>query len=330
MVVYRYELTKVLRNALQSLNPQPSPDALTIAYGIHQQLVEKGRMYEFFDARFQPSIPDDDGRLQPFKPGKILLCDIDQGNLTVPIFTKFFRRRAVPRECAVCTESLYEIDFETEDEWLVSCEGFYGPWMWKILLFPGKATLSCCDHEINTCRDCWARHIKTQLEQYGRSGCNRLSCPECSRILNFEEICLYASEESLRQYELFSNLNHLSAQENFRWCLSESCSNGQLYEETEYLDPRIMCVECGFEMCFTHQMPWHQGYTCEQYDSQREYGDPNFHGTQQYMASNTKRCPGATCGANVEKDGGCFHMKCKPSKLTISYPLLMRPNCLRR
>jgi hypothetical protein len=312
MIIHRHSLTKILRAALEVLNPQPSLEALTIACALHQRLVDRGHMYEFFDARFQPNIPDDDGRLQPFNPGKVLLCDVDEGNQTVPIFTKFLRRRTVPKECAICIESLYEIDFETEEEWLVSCEGFCGPWMWKILLFPSKMTLNC-EHEINTCKDCWATHLKTQLDQYGRNGCDRLSCPECGRILIFQEIRLYASDETLKQYEHFSTLKLLSADENFRWCLRESCQNGQLYEDTEFLDPRIVCEECAFEMCFTHQIPWHTGYTCEQYDNQREHGDPDFYETRQYMESNTKRCPGANCGANVEKDGGCFHMTCKLS-----------------
>jgi len=101
----------------------------------------------------------------------------------------------------------------------------------------------------------------------------------------------------------------LSAEANFRWCLREGCPSGQLYEQTEYLDPHIVCEECAFEMCFTHQRPWHTDLTCAQFDSQREHGDPDFHDTQEWLREHTKPCPG--CRVDVEKDAGCFHMTCR-------------------
>lgn len=62
-------------------------------------------------------------------------------------------------------------------------------------------------------------------------------------------------------------------------------------------------------MCFTHQIPWHDGLSCDQYDSQREHGDPDYQQTQDWMQSNSKNCPG--CRVNIEKGNACFHMTCK-------------------
>jgi len=106
----------------------------------------------------------------------------------------------------------------------------------------------------------------------------------------------------------------LSADPNFRWCLREGCENGQLYEE-EMIDPQITCEACSFQMCFKHQTPWHQDLTCDQFDSQRQHGDPNHGETATWLTNNTKRCPGTNCGVNTEKDGGCFHMTCKSISL---------------
>ena len=53
---------------------------------------------------------------------------------------------------------------------------------------------------------------------------------------------------------------------NFRWCIQGSCDNGELYEDG---DESIRCGACNFEMCYRHQLPWHDGFTCDEYDSQR-------------------------------------------------------------
>lgn len=111
------------------------------------------------------------------------------------------------------------------------------------------------------------------------------------------------------RYDRYLNLNTLSRLHSFRWCLGPDCSNGQLYDDEGVMDPRIRCEECGFEMCYSHSIPWHEGQTCEQFDSVREHGDPEFQQTQDWIANNTKPCP--SCKENIQKGEYCFHMTCK-------------------
>jgi IBR domain, a half RING-finger domain len=50
---------------------------------------------------------------------------------------------------------------------------------------------------------------------------------------------------------------------DFVWCLSPRCEWGQRH------DPRIerfVCSRCGFQTCYKHQVPWHEGISCRQYD----------------------------------------------------------------
>jgi hypothetical protein len=84
-----------------------------------------------------------------------------------------------------------------------------------------------------------------------------------------------------------------------------SCDNGELYEDE---DERISCSVCDFEMCYTHQSAWHDGFTCEEFDSQQEHDDSH---TQDWLDQNAKPCPGPVCGVYITKRGGCFHMTCK-------------------
>ncbi|CEI67649.1 unnamed protein product [Fusarium venenatum] len=76
-----------------------------------------------------------------------------------------------------------------------------------------------------------------------------------------------------------------------------------------FMEGHVVCADCDFEMCFTHQVNWHEGLSCEQYDSLKETGDPEFQQTQEWITNNTKPCP--ECNIQVQKGNGCFHMTCR-------------------
>ncbi|KIW01300.1 uncharacterized protein PV09_07338 [Verruconis gallopava] len=311
----RYKRANSLRASLLTLDPRPSQDALTAAANLHNQLIDNGIMFDLFDPQFEPNQPDESGRIPPFSPGKIIICETDMESLCLPVFVKFFRRKQTPRECIICCESYYDVDVGTAEEWQSSTCGFHGPWMWDISIFPMSPMLRC-EHEYDFCKSCFSSHLSTQLEQHGRHGCDRLTCPKaCGRTLSTEEVLLFASPDTRQKFNHYIFLNYISSQPNFRWCLRDGCESGQLYdiddETGEIHDPLIVCENCAFAMCFTHQLPWHEGLSCEQFNNQREHGDPDYADTQEYIRANTKTCPGANCGMNVLKDGGCFHMTCR-------------------
>lgn len=324
LITHRYKRANALRAALLALEPKPSPEALAAAAKLHKQLIENEKMFDLFDSRFEVAQADDESLHPDFDPGSIVLCETDTNDLKIPIFIKFFRRTEEPVDCSICCESLYDIDTGTTDEWLAATTGFHGPWIWDFLLFPRTIQLECT-HPLEFCKTCFSTHLSTQVEQHGRSGCDRLTCPAvCGRTLSPPEIRIFTSLETREKYDNYIFLNYISAQPNFRWCLRDGCENGQLYEHDEAvaLDPHVWCGHCEFEMCYTHQIPWHEGMTCAQYDNQREHGDPDFAQTQAYLQGNTKPCPGNNCGMSVEKDGGCFHMTCRSPLPAFSFSLL--------
>ncbi|KAH8722590.1 hypothetical protein GQ44DRAFT_354212 [Phaeosphaeriaceae sp. PMI808] len=61
-------------------------------------------------------------------------------------------------------------------------------------------------------------------------------------------------------------------------------------------------------MCFYHERPWHDGSTCDEYDSLLRFGDPRYRETQVTIEEKTKGCP--KCNVRIEKGSGCFHMTC--------------------
>ena len=173
--------------------------ALRVAAQLHTQLTTLGRMHSLFDPMFTSNQPDETGRIPAFNAGqiRILSVDHDSGSVEVPFFMRFVRRHPVMKECIVCTDEVYDIDYGSVEEWLEFCQGFHGDWMWKILLFPQKLGLEC-SHPIDFCITCLQRHLTTQLEQYGRSRCSQLACPSegCSRRLTYDEIRLYAAPDT--------------------------------------------------------------------------------------------------------------------------------------
>jgi hypothetical protein len=166
------------------MTPRPTTEALKIAADLHTRLAKNKHMYSLFDKRFREKGPDEFGRLQLFKPGRIVQCRLDTSTM-IPLFTKVLRRTGIPRNCSSCSVSMCDINFESEEQWEKSCEGFEGPWMDRVLLFPRKKLLNC-DHDVTACKECYAKHLGSQLEE-GQAGNESLSCLECSKTLNYDD-----------------------------------------------------------------------------------------------------------------------------------------------
>jgi len=190
----------VLRQALKKLNPLPTPESLVEAASLYKHLMDRQIVYDIFDPLFDKRRPDHMGRIPPFEAGQIIIGKLDKGDLSIPLFLKYFRRTAIPKDCSVCSEALHDIDIGTESNWKQICQKFMGPWMWDVLLFPTPSYLSSCAHEIDYCKGCLSTHLTTQLKQLGRSGCDRLSCPTCNRILVDIETRRFGTKETVATY----------------------------------------------------------------------------------------------------------------------------------
>jgi hypothetical protein len=137
----------------------------------------------------------------------------------------------------------------------------------------------------------------------GRSQARRISSCECL-------LSIYLELSDPYSYERYQVISLLANEPNFRWCLNPECKSGQLWESAENAGIWVLCQECKFEMCFRHQVPWHDGLTCAEYDAKiaRE-GD--IQKSEQWIQDHTKPCPGPDCNKPVQKGPGCFHMTCK-------------------
>lgn len=339
--VMQFERATRLRDALRSLYPTPSPEALRRAARLHARLIKHQRMEDPLDTSLPPRL-------------KLQMMAVESpdgsGSLQVPVFVDLLIRRGSSggkdsrdghgsskppsvsgRDCAVCAETLHDItDGTPEDEarWEKVIAGFPGPWTWEVRPFPVPSLLRTCSatHSLDICRTCLSRHLDALLESQGRSGSDALTCPSpgCGHAYSNEELRALASPETFAKYDKLRLLGHLATLPDFRWCLRQGCNNGQVYDFSANRNVlgtyyRVFCDACGFSMCFRHQVPWHAGQTCLEYEEAR--GDPDFNATREWLRNNTKPCPGM-CGASVEKNDGCFHMTCQVCRFEFCWECL--------
>jgi hypothetical protein len=329
--VQQFDRANCLRGTLESLLPRPSPEACRVAQALHDRLIKYDLMYPLLDLR------------NVYNLGiQMLPVDSPDGrrSLSVPIFTSLLKRQTTPRECVVCAEGIYDLDFQDEKAWEAACKGFEGDWTWNIRAFPTKTLLLVCGtrHSLDICRGCIACHLASKLDELGSAGCDRLVCPtvDCGHTYSYAEVKALASPETFARYDKYRLLGHLATLPNFRWCLREGCHSGQIYDMPE--DPsgriaetiayanglasahnQIRCDDCSFLMCFRHQVPWHNGLSCEAYDSEQT---PEFAATRNWISANTKACPGPGCGIPTEKNAGCFHMTCRECNFEFCWECL--------
>jgi len=339
--VMQFERANRLRDAIRSLYPTPSPETLRRAARLHARLIKHKRMEDPLDTSLPPRLklqvmavesPDGSESLQVpifvdllIRPGST--HDRDRSNGT--------RSSSSPtspgKDCAVCAETLYDVtDGTPADEacWGKAIAGFPGSWAWEVRPFPVPSLLRTCSaaHSLDICRTCLSRHLDALLESQGRSGSDALTCPSpgCGHAYSNEELQVLASPETFAKYDKLRLLGHLATLPDFRWCLRQGCNNGQVYDFTALRNAlgthyRVYCDACGFSMCFRHQVPWHAGQTCLEYEEAK--GDPDFSATREWLRNNTKSCPGM-CGASVEKNEGCFHMTCQVCRFEFCWECL--------
>lgn len=312
--VEQYARVMACRDALQQLTPAPAESALRRAFELHDHLILNGRM----------TYPTDLD--EPLETEiKVFPVDSADGSQTlqVPIFVNWLLPdEASTRECIICSLALDDVAYgpETELDWTQVTRDFPGDWTYLVRPFMSPTALPLCRavHPLDTCRDCLSRNIETQLQR-GRSVAESLTCPDlmCERIYTQEDVRrILNNPEVFSRYLKLQLLASLAPLPNFRWCLRKGCEFGQEHAfptpalpssptELDLLqNRRVVCHECGFAMCFTHQTPWHEGVDCSQLGN----GGQLVAASEAWIHQNTQRCP--RCDVPVERIAGCFHVTC--------------------
>jgi hypothetical protein len=115
---------------------------------------------------------------------------------------------------------------------------------------------------------------------------------------------------NVRSYDKLTFQNFLRNHPDFRHCIRPECPFGQLHDAE---DGNIFsCATCGHRSCVNHNVDFHSGETCEQYDVRKaaevEALLVMLKASMDVLDKETKKCPG--CESHIQESRGCDHMTC--------------------
>ncbi|KAF2422367.1 hypothetical protein EJ08DRAFT_561480, partial [Tothia fuscella] len=191
--------------------------------------------------------------------------------------------------------------------------------------FDSFPNLARCVHHAHVCKTCYEKWIESELEV---KGWKRVSCPdpECKEVLSHAEVQEHADREV---YERFNNLatrDALNEDSSFEWCRGPGCKSGQIHVG-DSANPLFDCDECGFRVCLRHDMRYHEGEDCEEYDYQEEAREQ---ASRSKVERTSKKCPGRGCSYSIQKSYGCNHMMCSKCGYEFCWRCLVRWQDIRK
>ncbi|KAI0000616.1 hypothetical protein F4779DRAFT_147899 [Xylariaceae sp. FL0662B] len=166
----------------------------------------------------------------------------------------------------------------------------------------GRHITEACEHDSKTCKACVGQWITSSMDTVTW---DRLKCPECPRLLKFENVRAFASRETFDRYDMLATKAALTNIDEFKWCLNPRCNSGQVYPRG---CTRAKCHACRRYSCVYHNVPWHSGESCEEYDRRTRKQRKNDKASEKHVNEITKPCPG--CNRKVNKYIGCDHVTC--------------------
>ncbi|KAI0454444.1 hypothetical protein F5B21DRAFT_238027 [Xylaria acuta] len=192
------------------------------------------------------------------------------------------------------------------------------------------------EHGPGMCTQCVTMWIRRSVDEQG----TRITCPQCPLELDYFEIEEAADEATFRRYETLVLFRLLEEDTHFEWC-AHACGSGQLHPAAVD-EPIMTCHHCNKRTCVVHQLPWHSGVTCRQFDGLlgrgrrgRDKGAASLRfqeqqleeqsaqaaleaaiqtarderASQEEVRRTSKSCP--KCKFDIQKIGGCDKMTCR-------------------
>ncbi|KAE9974356.1 hypothetical protein BLS_003156 [Venturia inaequalis] len=122
-----------------------------------------------------------------------------------------------------------------------------------------------CIHARGTCQDCVVQWVEAKIEE---GEWNTITCPECDSLLEYTDISqiLSSTSASFQHYDDLATKACLNSMGEYRHCLSPTCKAGQLHSGGAD-SPIFVCRSCGHKSCTIHDVPWHEGEICTDYDT---------------------------------------------------------------
>ncbi|KAF1933454.1 uncharacterized protein M421DRAFT_197634 [Didymella exigua CBS 183.55] len=178
-----------------------------------------------------------------------------------------------------------------------------------------------CQHFEQVCNICIQRQIKTKVSARELTEAH-LPCmfPQCEAVLDHTALKKILPKALFETWDTAVTKFTLAADAAYIACLNPACgiyfsaedcgskhkfsskSKSKSKQKETDID-KAACPYCEHEICLSCNRPWHSG-SC---NSVKRREDQQSERTIKRLGA--KPCP--KCGVNIQKNGGCDHMKCK-------------------
>ncbi|THY96032.1 hypothetical protein D6C93_04872 [Aureobasidium pullulans] len=120
-----------------------------------------------------------------------------------------------------------------------------------------------------------------QYQQFGRA-----RHQQCAVLLGYEEVKNMTNAENFTKYDEAAFRAAISADPEFRYCMSTTCKSGQGHP-AGIDEPTFCCRECGHNHCVSCEASWHEGLTCAQYQDTLQRAQEDEESQQEVAKSST-------------------------------------------
>jgi len=173
--------------------------------------------------------------------------------------------------------------------------------------------LSCCAYS-ESCIDCLLELIGASLQEKTVA---HINCPnrKCGKSINEQDIRVITQNHP-EVYKTFCEIatrELINKDNRIKHCPTPNCPFS--FENDQKLKQAFTCPSCKQRYCSDCLVQHAPEMTCEQAREHAQLiGDKTKvdRANEEWLQKNTKACP--QCKASVEKNGGCYHMKCLQCK----------------
>ncbi len=168
-----------------------------------------------------------------------------------------------------------------------------------------------CGHQF--CEFCCGRYFQAKVKNDGEG--NRIKCPDpdCKMLIEDATVLKLIPENVRHQFEVLITRTFVSSNPFLRYCQALGC---EFAIKANKLEPLLVVCKCGFESCLQCGEIWHDSIACALLKNWIKSFIEDCESAQ-WMEKNAKRCP--RCAVNIEKNGGCNHMKCKACNFSFCW-----------
>lgn len=143
--------------------------------------------------------------------------------------------------------------------------------------FPRANITAKCEHSNSVCTACIGARIDAKVDivrLHDLSDVPRDACvgrrPTALWSGDIRKVIAILSSFSIPltlsdRYDRLATRTALQKDSTFHFCLESDCGSCQYNDDEEC--HKVICAVCEFATCTHHDMAWHEGQTCEEYDS---------------------------------------------------------------